>query len=214
VTTTPPDPPPDPDLVPPVGALAERALRSYRATPDTYHHLDTAWRTRAARATRTLAATLGVDPAHIVATPDPVRLYGLLAAPEVLLTVTDPTSQAQYTFIPEHTTTHTFALLAPCPACTQPVPTHQITTLADLGRHLAHPASPAAPDTAHYAADPAHDPTCPHHATSRRATAPPTPEPPPHPAARRPIGPCPCECNQGGFSGPCGCGHRGCGRRR
>lgn len=26
---------------------------------------------------------------------------------------------------------------------------------------------------------------------------------------RRPVGPCPCECNSGGFCG--GCGHAGCG---
>lgn len=29
--------------------------------------------------------------------------------------------------------------------------------------------------------------------------------------AQRPIGPCPCECNRGGFCG--GCGHAGCGGR-
>ena len=28
----------------------------------------------------------------------------------------------------------------------------------------------------------------------------------------RPVGPCPCECNSGGFCG--GCGHAGCGGRR
>lgn len=28
----------------------------------------------------------------------------------------------------------------------------------------------------------------------------------------RPVGPCPCECNHGGFCG--GCGHAGCGGRR
>lgn len=30
-------------------------------------------------------------------------------------------------------------------------------------------------------------------------------------AAAVPVGPCPCECNRGGFCG--GCGHAGCGRR-
>ncbi len=30
-------------------------------------------------------------------------------------------------------------------------------------------------------------------------------------AERRPVGPCECECNRGGFCG--GCGHAGCGRR-
>lgn len=30
--------------------------------------------------------------------------------------------------------------------------------------------------------------------------------------ATRPVGPCPCECNSGGFCG--GCGHAGCGGRR
>lgn len=29
---------------------------------------------------------------------------------------------------------------------------------------------------------------------------------------RRPVPPCPCECNHGGFCG--GCGHAGCGGRR
>lgn len=29
---------------------------------------------------------------------------------------------------------------------------------------------------------------------------------------KRPVGPCPCECNSGGFCG--GCGHAGCGGRR
>lgn len=32
------------------------------------------------------------------------------------------------------------------------------------------------------------------------------------PPIRRPVGPCPCECNRGGFCG--GCGHAGCGGRR
>lgn len=37
------------------------------------------------------------------------------------------------------------------------------------------------------------------------------PSPVPPAPVRRPVGPCPCACNHGGFCG--GCGHAGCGGR-
>jgi hypothetical protein len=152
-----PSPPPTPTGNAARDDLATRAMTCYRATPCESDHLDAAWRARAARAVRSLSATLGVDPVHIVATPDPDRVYGLLAVPEIRLVITDPGTAQRYDFIPELGTTAPFILLTPCPGCARLVPTHRVATLADLGRYLA---CPGAPDADQYPSDPAHEPGC------------------------------------------------------
>jgi hypothetical protein len=138
----------------PVNTLAHRAIGAYRALP-AVSSTDPGWTRRAARALRLLASILGVDPGQITAVPDPDRRYGLLATPEVLLTVTDsnpPTGPDHkpdhdagngvqplaggYRFVPEYGTTDVFVLMVPCPDCGRDVPTHRVATLADLGRHL------------------------------------------------------------------------------
>jgi hypothetical protein len=236
VTTTPPSPPPSdapyprPDLgsaAVPGSGLAARATACYQATPPHPAAGEQAWRVRAARAVRILAATLGVDPAHVLAVPDPDRAYGLLAVPEVRLQVSEPRPAAGrrvFEFVPEYASGESFVLLAACPGCARPVPAYRVATLADLGRHLTHPAQ--APDADQFTSDPAHAPGCPRHRPDPRyATAhrtPPAPAPAPAPSATtgavgggsrvgRAVGPCGCACSTGGWCG--GCGHAGCSRR-
>jgi hypothetical protein len=174
--------------------LAIRAVTAARAQATRLAHhpqrVDTVWRERAARATRTLAATLGLDPLVIVAVPDHVRRYGLLGIPEVLLTVTVPTrvlpaaaatgtnypansapeaaDTTRYVFIPETGRTDAFLQLLPCPRCARPVPTRRILALVDLGRYLDPEVTHhGKADTEQFPADPAHEATCPLHLPRR-----------------------------------------------
>jgi hypothetical protein len=170
---------------------------------------------------RILAATLGVDPAHVQAVPDPDRMYGLLAVPEVRLRVSEPDPPAGggrvFEFVPEYATSDAFVLLATCPGCARPVPAYRVATLADLGRHLTHPGR--APDADQFTSDPAHTPGCPRHRPDPRYAA--AHRSPPAPTASasssagrragRGAGPCGCACSTGGWCG--GCGHAGCIRR-
>jgi hypothetical protein len=153
----------------PVG-LAARAVACYESAPEPAGPEPAGWRARAARAARVLAATLGVDPGHVIVVPDPDRVYGLLAIPEVRLRVAEPARRGRvFEFVPEYGTSDAFVLLAPCPGCARPVPAHRVGSLADLGRHLARP---GAPDAEQFTSDPAHAPGCPHHRPDPRyATA-------------------------------------------
>jgi hypothetical protein len=112
-------------------------------TPDTVE-----WRIRAHH-TRTLAAALGLDPAAVVVTDDPVRRTG--PYPAYLITVHDDTTHPSpdgvgwviragrplYRFIPEPGVEGCYLLLQPCPACQAPVPVSAVASLVDLGRVMA-----------------------------------------------------------------------------
>jgi hypothetical protein len=197
--------------------LAERAVATHRAAPGD-REVSPAWRARAARAVRILAATLGVDPAHVVAVPDSVRSYGLMAISEVRLTVADTQDgDANFTFVPEYGTTDAFVLLASCPGCSRQVPMYRVVSLADLGRHLELGA--VDPDVEQFASDPAHAPGCrwfrediryatayrppPQRPQAGQTASRQRPEPAPHS--------CGCACATGDWCG--GCGHAGCSRR-
>jgi hypothetical protein len=152
----------------PVG-LAARAVACYESVPAPAWPEPSGWRARAARAVRVLATTLGVDPGHVFAVPDPDRVYGLLAIPEVRLRVAEPAGRGRvFEFVPEYGLTDSFVLLAACPGCARLVPAHRVAALADLGRHLARP---EAPNAEQFTSDPAHAPGCPHHRPDPRYAA-------------------------------------------
>jgi hypothetical protein len=153
------------------GSLVDRAITAARtaALLVPAGRTDMAWHDRAARAVRILASTLGIHPADVLARPDPTRRYGFLNAPEVLLHINNAgASHADgfgddLQFIPEIGRTDVFLRLMPCPECRQLVPTHRITSLADLGRHLDPDRASTrrlAPDTEQFATDPEHTPAC------------------------------------------------------
>jgi hypothetical protein len=215
-----------------VTGLAGRALASYRAAP-LDGSVPQAWRARAARAVRMLAGVLGVDPAQVVAVPDPDRVYGLLALQEVRLSVTEshpaeagPVCEG-YEFLPEFGMTEAFVMLWPCPGCSNPVPMYRVATLADLGRHLSGPGDP---DVEQFASDPGHAPGCDRFRADPRLGAAYLPPPAIPPSggsvlgyarwaghagrgghAGRAVTSCGCACASGGWCG--GCGHAGCVRR-
>jgi hypothetical protein len=152
-----PDQPPADD-----GPLRARAKRVARAEPPSVAAAGQEWRARAALALRRLAATLGVHPADVNVTPDPLRRCGLLSAREVLLSVAD--GRAVLRFIPAFGQTHPFLLLDACPACRQEVPVRRIACLADLGRHVLIADVQAAaqlPDAELFSTDPGHAASCP-----------------------------------------------------
>jgi len=126
------------------------------------------WRIRALH-TRTLAAALGLDPASVVVSNDPLRRTGRY--PAYLITIYDDTTvpspdgtgwllrpgRPVYRFIPEPGIEGSYLLLQHCPDCQQPVPGAAVASLADLGRLLA--GDPAlATGYAHW--DPGHQPGC------------------------------------------------------
>jgi hypothetical protein len=134
-----------------------------RLTPAT-----TEWRMRALHA-RTLAAALGLDPASVVVSDDPIRRTGRY--PAYLITVHDDTTipapdgtgrlirtgRPIYRFIPEPGVEGTYLLLQHCPECQQPVPGAAVASLVDLGRLLAGDPG-LATDYARW--DPGHRPGC------------------------------------------------------
>lgn len=178
--------------------LAARAVGATRASAARVSHdpatLPPGWYERAARATRILACTLGVDPVSVTAAPDPDRAYGVpgpMGVPEVRLTVLDGAALAildgdggsalvladpgpgaprngRYEFICESGRSDVFHLLHPCPGCHQLVPTYRVTSLIDLGRTLL-PGSPGRPDSDQFRSDPAHRPGCTRHRVSIRS---------------------------------------------
>lgn len=154
--------------------LISRAVTAARARAAlaTRESTDRSWRDCAGRAVRILASTLGVDPVAVLARPDPERRQGLLGTPGVLLYVlTDDTAgprdgsagfQGELLFIPEEGRSDVFLRLMPCADCGRFVPTHRVTSLADLGLHLDPEATRSArePDVPQFHADPAHGPRC------------------------------------------------------
>jgi len=143
----------------PLAQRATRALHLARAADPDHTDRDTSQPTRRLRAhqARELAALLGVDPGHVIATADPNRAYG--SYPGHLLTITDTTT---YRFIPELGTDTVFYLLGPCPGCGAEVPVADIAQLADLGHHLTA-GSPAPFHAQRW--DTNHQPRCPHGGT-------------------------------------------------
>jgi hypothetical protein len=150
-------------------AIAAARARAAVATP---HSSDRTWLDRAGRAVRILAGTLGVDPAAVLARPDPDRRQGLLGAPGVLLyVITDDTAgprdgsagfQGELLFIPDEGRSDVFLQLMPCSDCGRFVPTYVVTSLADLGLHLdsESPRWAREPDVRQFHTDPAHRPRC------------------------------------------------------
>ena len=98
-----------------------------------------------ARLARDLAATLGVHPAHVVATADPIRSHG--GFPGLLLSVDDldvddldhqpdDGGRARFRFVPEAGWDSIYCLLDACPSCGGEVPMAEVSVLADLGLYL------------------------------------------------------------------------------
>lgn len=148
--------------------LAERAalaLRRTRAADPAINELTPdpiSWGHRA-RLARTLSAALGVDPADIVVTEDPVRRYGV--HPGYLVTV--HAHDTLYRFIPELGVHGTFLLLRPCWGCGNEVPVAAIASLVDLGRYLDGMPGEGALFSQYFDWDPARAPDCRHYQPHR-----------------------------------------------
>jgi len=124
-------------------SLTDRAIRAARrardADPDLFQLTPDSveWRMRGHHA-RTVAALLGIDPAAVVVTDDPIRRTGRY--PAYLITVHDDTEagggRVACRFIPEPGVDGTYLLLQQCPACSEGVPRAAVASLVDLGRTM------------------------------------------------------------------------------
>lgn len=126
------------------------------------------WRLRAIHA-RTMAAALGVDPAAVVVSDDPLRRTG--PYPAYLITVHDDGAspardgagwmirpgRALYRFIPEPGVEGSYLLLQHCPDCDGLVPGSAVASLVDLGRVITGDGTLA---TSYARWDPGHEPGC------------------------------------------------------
>lgn len=126
------------------------------------------WRLRGMHA-RTVAAALGVDPAAVVVSDDPLRRTG--PYPAYLITVHDDSTaptpdgagwitrpgRVLYRFIPEPGVEGSYLLLQHCPGCDGVVPGSAVASLVDLGRIITGDRALA---TSYIRWDPGHERSC------------------------------------------------------
>ncbi|MCE7009924.1 hypothetical protein LWC34_45035 [Kibdelosporangium philippinense] len=125
-----------------LAARAVQAAYAHRAAdPDGFHNRHDNWNqwARRARVARTIAAALQVTTDAVLVTDDPHRTYHTRTGPVPgdLITVTDPSTQQKWRFIPDDNTPGIgWQLLGHCLRCAAHIPVGRIATLADLGDHL------------------------------------------------------------------------------
>ncbi|HEX9337735.1 MAG TPA: hypothetical protein VF892_17700 [Pseudonocardiaceae bacterium] len=151
-----------------VSSVAHRAALAVKRTRALDEYLDELtpdqpeWRLRAGHA-RTLAAILGVDPANVIVTRDPVRGNRY---PAYVITVYDHTADTTaddvgpvWRFAPD-IVDGSYLILGACRACGREITTHVVASLVDLGRVLDGSGIDALSAPAAHR-DPGHDTGCP-----------------------------------------------------